>query len=144
MADLLEKVETALQSALATVASAQGLANLTASDDATKTSPNVISFGENSGEEDPLFSGNHHVTARVTVSSQASEGTGLTIHRTRVGAIFDDLLSDALPATLSAAVSDFHCFSQGILNLGHEKDNSETEFKDSLLLDLYCCASDIS
>lgn len=140
MAELCEKLEEAMQSVVTGLA-LSGVASLTGSDDATKTSPNVICRANVSEPDGPAFSGNYTLSAEAEVNSQAGDDS-LATHRTRVAAVFDAFQDDGLIGTLSAAVSDFTV--QGIVNQGYDKGQQEdTQWSDRILLDVYCCGTDI-
>ncbi len=135
---LTQRCEAALIAAV--TGSLTGYAELTGTDDASKTAPNITAVAENTGEEEPIGSGNYRVNCRVTVNSQAND-TSQSDHQNNVGTVFDLLRQDDIDSTLSTGTSDFHCIA--VRQLGEETENTETEFSTSILLDLYCASTDL-
>lgn len=141
--DILEKTEAAMQSVVDALA-LSGVASLTGSDDATKSTPCVISIAESCDGEQPQFSGNHTVHCRVTVVTQAADFPGLSTHRARAATVFDAFSNDGLAASMSAAVTDYYVYPSSLTVGGYSKDNTETQFQDSILFDIYACGRDLS
>ena len=135
---LSNKCEAALISAVTTLVA--GASELTGTDDDTKASPQVIAIAATSGEEEPIMTGNYRMACRVEVKTQAADTT-LAAHQTHVATVFDALRKDDIAATLSTAVADFHVIA--VRQDGEETDNTETQFVQAILLDLYCCSADL-
>lgn len=137
--DLIQLTETVLQTTVAALA-VSGYATLTGEDDADETVPCVICVAENIGEEIPPGLGNHNVSCRISVQSNATD-TSLASHSTNVSTVFDAFRSDGIVATLNGNISGWTAF--GIVRRGYNIERDEKKFVDEMLFDLYCCPSEI-
>lgn len=139
--DLTSKAEAALMSVTTALSLGATIDVRTGmDDDALEKGANVIHSVEETSDEVPLDSGNFICSGRITVNSSAHDYT-LAEHRARVATVFDAFMSDALAATLSAAVSDFYVLA--IYRRQKGKIVKENAFCDWLELQFLACPSDL-
>lgn len=138
--DLFSKLEAAMKS----VVDALGLDGVTVNtgmDDDELTVPYVVCNADSAGEEVVKDTGLMEVSARVIVASEA-DAHDMTTHRSRVATVFDAFMDDAIAATLSSAVADFHCMDINIA--GMDSDAEGRKHRNILMIDAVCCGSDLT
>lgn len=143
--DLLSKVEASAKAVVDDLG-VSGVLCFTGVTDDTLQLPNVVVVAEATGKEVPPRTGNHVVTLRVDVQSQANDSS-LDEHRERVATVFDAFADSDLPTTMSGHVDDFTVFDAYEPKHGRERferTDGAAVMSDWITIDLLCCASDIS
>ncbi len=147
--DLNSKLEAALASVISALAltgtrgteTGVAVAVLTGLDDDTATLPRVVCVAGDTTEEVVRDSGLYRVTCAVHVFSHSADES-LAVHRARVAAVGDALLTDDRADVVSAAVADFHCYE--LKSEGQSQDKDEQCFHTTFELTAVCQPSDVS
>lgn len=108
--------------------------------------PNVVFSCESVGEEAVKGTGIFYCRGSVSVASHAKDAT-LAGHRDRVAKARDIFLDSAIAATLSAALSDFHCYDVRKHEMRRDIEQREkvgAVVRNTLSFEAVCCGSDIS
>lgn len=137
--DITCKVEAALKSVVDSV----GLSGVTVNtgvEEEALALPYVICAADGAQEE-ILGTGIFRCTGRVTVASSADD-SDLATHRSNVSSVFDAFLDSAIATTLSAAVDDFYVYS--VMPGGMPSATENRQLRNSLEMEIVCCASDIT
>lgn len=146
--DLLSKVEAAYKSVIDALAltgkrgSEDGVAVtvLTGLDDETAELPKVICAAQDTAEEVHYNTGILRLTVQIHVISHSADES-LAIHRARLAAVADAVMTDDRAAVLSAAVDDFHCYDVHWLGLSADPDGNS--FHTIAELSAVCCGADV-
>jgi hypothetical protein len=136
--DLRNKLEAAGAS-LVTALAVSGLSVYQGSDDDEQALPKAVCIADNFDEAIPE-TGNYNATLHVRVVSNADD-TSLATHNANVAAIFDKLLEDTIPASLSAAVSEFYC--HGVRSTEMDAIREGRTWVDVVKVNIMCCAKDV-
>ena len=145
MADsfLLQKAEQAIAAVLATPAASVSATVYEGKAYDDKVIPCVIVGATSASEDDPPYSANKYVTVEVTCKYTALPELAedsLDLSNTLTATIQDALRDDALAASLSAAVTGFHCYS--VMYDGESRESDDSNWFETYSLRLYCCAKD--
>ena len=132
--DLRNKVESAVS---ALVAAAVGATVYTASSAEELVLPRVV-VEANDFTEANAETGNYYANVSVAVASSADDST-LAEHDALVAAAFDVVLTDTLPASLSA-VAGLHV--HGIVSTEIKAAREDRHWVDTVTVRLMCCADD--
>ena len=136
--DLRNKLEAAGAS-LVTALAVSGLSVYQGADDDEQALPKAVCIADNFDEAIPE-TGNYNATLHVRVVSNADD-TSLATHNANVAAIFDKLLEDTIPASLSAAVSEFYC--HGVRSTEMDAIREGRTWVDVVKVNIMCCAKDV-
>jgi hypothetical protein len=131
-----------LEAALKVVADSVGLSGVTVNTGVEEEGlalPYIICAADGSQEE-ILGTGIFRCTGRVTVASSADDST-LASHRANVSAVFDAFMDSDIAATLSTAVDDFYVYK--VMPGAMPSTTENRQLKNSLEMEIVCCASDI-
>ena len=144
--DLLSKVEAAAKSVVDDLTLSGNPTVNTGLDDDDLALPCVVCTATGTGEEVPRGTGNHVVTVRIHVKSQAND-TSLATHRGNVATVFDAFQNDEIDVTLSAAVSDFHVIGVRDVRMDRtegQQTSGQAVMGDFIELDIVACSADLS
>jgi len=137
--DLTSKLEAAMKAVVDALA-LSGVTVNTGVEEETLAVPFVICAADGTTEE-IKSTGIFRCSARVVVASSADD-TSLVDHRARVASVFDAFLDDAISTTLSAQVADFYVYD--VSYTGQPSAMENRQLKNTLEMEIVCCASDIT
>lgn len=138
--DLLSKCEAACKSVIDGLA-LTGVTVNTGLEDESLTLPYVVCYASSSTEE-VVDSGLDRVVTEIIIVSDANATTALATHRSRVATIMDTFRDEDISTDLTAAVSDF-----GVIHVLFREQTGTMEdhkLRNTMILDIICCGSDIS
>jgi len=137
--DILSKCEAAMKSLIDALA-VSGLTVNTGIEDDELAAPYAICYADSSDE---IVRGTGLLTASMAISVVSmADIDSLATHRARVATIFDGIRQSDAHETLSAAVTDFHCYE--VVETGRDSGMEDRKLRNTLNVDLVVCGSDIS
>ena len=137
--DLTCKLEAALKSVVDGL-SLSGINVNTGVEDETLALPWIVCASD-AGQEEIHGTGIFRCTAKVTIASSADDDT-LVTHRDRVATVFDAFLDGDISTTLGATAADFYVYD--VLYTGQPASMENRQMRNTLEMEIVCCASDVT